>query len=89
MSKALRIEVVKMIYTDVFIIVPDDFDGDVNRYSKAIRQQADNCSPGESDLRPWKEDRRGFEFDGTPREATQADIRRFGLDELPEETPDY
>lgn len=89
MSKFLKVRVAKTFFTDVFIVVPDGFDGNLARYSGAIRTQANNASPSRFDMGPWKEDVEAFEFDLTLREASQDEVEDLDLNGLPEDVPDY
>lgn len=89
MSKVLKVQVFKTFYADVFIVVPDDFNGNVSKYSKAIRQQADDMSPRQVDMRPWKEDRECFEFDDQAVAASKQEIAALSLSDAPEDKPDY
>ena len=89
MSKILKVQVVKTFYTDVYIAVPDDFDGSLSRYSNAIQKEADQMSPRQIDILPWIEDREAFEFDDVPVFASQKEINSLGLMDIPEEKPNY
>jgi hypothetical protein len=87
MSKVLKVEVYKTFYTNVFIVVPDDFNGSTAAYSQAITEQANHLTPG-IHMRPWKEDRDAFDFDSVFQKAAPHEIEHLGLQDASEDKPD-
>ncbi len=88
MSKYVKVQVSKTFVADVFLVVPDDFDGNVSAYSKAIKQQAKDLTPLGIHMKPWEEDVESFEFDTQAEPAAPHEIDGLGLEDCPEDKRD-